>query len=335
MQRFFRHGMSEHEFNAMQTNRLPVSIFGSITNISQDRMADRRKLRPNLMITARFQFDHNTGMMLAERFHAVTQAGDFCLAGKRFDPATNLIYFGQRYYDPNLGRWLTPDPIGPSDSSNLYQYVFNNPYRYIDPNGESVLDFFVGLGEMIGGGVIFVGGGALEIVSYGGFSWGVGFTTSAGAALMVDGAVRVGSHATSTAQAMDSVVQSLRTSSVWNTTSTSLSYLNYSTVDAFEHTLWSKKENERHSSDESVSPPHRGDELGNDPAKAPKGYEWKGSGRPGSKEGSWVKGEGKTKEILRPDLDHPEPKGPHWDYISPKFPHGTRLYPDGSWEIKR
>ena len=65
-----------------------------------------------------------------------------------------------------------------------YQYVFNNPYRYIDPNGESVLDFFVGLGEMIGGGVFLVGGGALELVTYGGFTWGVGFTTSTGAALM-------------------------------------------------------------------------------------------------------------------------------------------------------
>ena len=57
--------------------------------------------------------------------------------GKRLD-ATGLIYFGQRYYDPNLSRWLTPDPAGPLDSSNLYQYVFNNPLAYLDPDGQFV-----------------------------------------------------------------------------------------------------------------------------------------------------------------------------------------------------
>ncbi len=236
----------------------------------------------------------------------------YAYAGKRFDPATNLIYFGQRYYDPNLGRWLTPDPIGPSDSSNLYQYVFNNPYRYIDPNGESVLDFFVGLGEMIGGGVIFVGGGALEIVSYGGFSWGVGFTTSAGAALMVDGAVRVGSHATSTAQAMDSVVQSLRTSSVWNTTSTSLSYLNYSTVDAFEYSMWRNKEG-------SVDPslPANPDEIAKKPG-------WKETTHPeAGKKGHRTFENGDTGEQIRHD------KGRDGETGHEAQDHYHHLKPDG------
>jgi hypothetical protein len=38
--------------------------------------------------------------------------------------------------DPNLDRWLTRDPIGPVNSSNLYQYVFNNPFVYRDPDGQ-------------------------------------------------------------------------------------------------------------------------------------------------------------------------------------------------------
>ena len=57
-------------------------------------------------------------------------------AGKRLDPELKLIYFGKRYYDPGMGRWLTQDPAGFVDSMNLYQYVFNNPLRYADPNGE-------------------------------------------------------------------------------------------------------------------------------------------------------------------------------------------------------
>ena len=54
---------------------------------------------------------------------------------KRIDYETGLIYFGQRYYDPDLGRWLTQDPVGFADSLNLYQYVWNNPLRYYDPDG--------------------------------------------------------------------------------------------------------------------------------------------------------------------------------------------------------
>ncbi len=39
-------------------------------------------------------------------------------------------------FSPNLGRWLTPDPIGfDGGDTNLYRYVMNNPVRYTDPSG--------------------------------------------------------------------------------------------------------------------------------------------------------------------------------------------------------
>lgn len=60
-------------------------------------------------------------------------------AGKRWDPELNLSYFGKRYYDSQLARWLTPDPMGFVDGTNLYQHLLNNPYGYIDPNGEFVV----------------------------------------------------------------------------------------------------------------------------------------------------------------------------------------------------
>ena len=58
-------------------------------------------------------------------------------AGKRKDEESGLIYFGQRYYDRELGRWLTPDPSGFSDGPNLYAYVLNNPCRFFDAFGLS------------------------------------------------------------------------------------------------------------------------------------------------------------------------------------------------------
>ncbi len=43
-----------------------------------------------------------------------------------------LIFFGKRFYDPALGRFLTPDPAGFADGPNLYIYVLNNPLRRLD-----------------------------------------------------------------------------------------------------------------------------------------------------------------------------------------------------------
>jgi RHS repeat-associated protein len=57
-------------------------------------------------------------------------------ASKRYDPELGLIYYGKRYYDPESARWLTTDPAGFIDSANLYQYLFNNPLHYFDPDGQ-------------------------------------------------------------------------------------------------------------------------------------------------------------------------------------------------------
>lgn len=52
--------------------------------------------------------------------------------GKRVDKETGLIYFGYRYYDPQVGRWIAPDPAGAVDGPNLYVFVHNNPVSYVD-----------------------------------------------------------------------------------------------------------------------------------------------------------------------------------------------------------
>ena len=57
-----------------------------------------------------------------------------------------------------------------------------------------------------------------------------------------------------------------------------------------------------------------------------KDFEWRGSGAPSTGKGSWYNP--KTKESLHPDLEHPEPYGPHWDYKTPDG-GGYRIFPDG------
>jgi RHS repeat-associated protein len=58
--------------------------------------------------------------------------------GKEED-LTGLYYYGARYYDPQIGRWIERDPRGGTVenpvSLNRYVYCFNNPLFYIDPDG--------------------------------------------------------------------------------------------------------------------------------------------------------------------------------------------------------
>lgn len=47
----------------------------------------------------------------------------------------NIVDFGYRFYRPDLGRWLTRDPIRESGGLNLYGYVGNNPVNNFDEYG--------------------------------------------------------------------------------------------------------------------------------------------------------------------------------------------------------
>jgi RHS repeat-associated protein len=59
--------------------------------------------------------------------------------GKPHDDRTGLTYFGARHYDPVIGRFMGVDPVGvdPGNihSFNRYAYANNNPYKYVDPDG--------------------------------------------------------------------------------------------------------------------------------------------------------------------------------------------------------
>ncbi|MGM0557012.1 MAG: RHS repeat-associated core domain-containing protein [Myxococcota bacterium] len=67
----------------------------------------------------------------------------FGYAGGLYDPATGLVRFGARDYDPDTGRWTASDPIGfAGGDGNLYAYVGANPVNLVDPSGLS--EFAVG-----------------------------------------------------------------------------------------------------------------------------------------------------------------------------------------------
>jgi len=64
---------------------------------------------------------------------------EFLYAGKIYDGSTGFYYFGARYYDPTIGRFVTQDSYSgvraDPQSLNRYVYARDNPMKFIDPNG--------------------------------------------------------------------------------------------------------------------------------------------------------------------------------------------------------
>jgi RHS repeat-associated protein len=82
-------------------------------------------------------------------------AGRFGFAGREWDSDTGLYYNRARYYDPELGRFISADPIGfDGGDFNLYRYAANRPVSATDPLGTvtaveyAVLDAAAKLGDI-------------------------------------------------------------------------------------------------------------------------------------------------------------------------------------------
>lgn len=81
--------------------------------------------------------DSATGQTPREKTH-------YRFTGKYLDDSTGLYYYGARYYDPDLGRFISPDPLYLADperctgnplACSLFAYANNNPMSFIDPTG--------------------------------------------------------------------------------------------------------------------------------------------------------------------------------------------------------
>jgi RHS repeat-associated protein len=88
----------------------------------------------------------------------------FGFTGQRFEAALGIYDYGARWYDPALGRFLSPDPLVPEPGDpralDRYAYVLNNPLNLVDPTGQfwaelwgGFTSFFGGLGSAIGSGL--------------------------------------------------------------------------------------------------------------------------------------------------------------------------------------
>ena len=121
---------------------------------------------------------------------------DCLFTGQLFDKSTNLYYYNARYYDPELGRFITPDIMvqAPYDAQSLnrYGYCHNNPIIYSDPTGHFWFLAAVIVGAVLGGVSAGINGqpiweGVLKgaiggaLVSCGGAAFGVWGAVAGGA----------------------------------------------------------------------------------------------------------------------------------------------------------
>ncbi len=85
-----------------------------------------------------------------------TTALDLRLPGQQLQAETGLHQNWMRDYDPMLGRYLQPDPIGLDGGPNVYSYVGQDPLNYVDPSGELAWLIPVvryGVPALVGGGI--------------------------------------------------------------------------------------------------------------------------------------------------------------------------------------
>ncbi len=84
-----------------------------------------------------------SGQMPGRSYNIAMTGNQYKFSGKELDEEGGLdwYYFGARYYDPAIGRWMIVDPLaGKYPSLSSYNYVANNPIRSIDPYGRSIFD---------------------------------------------------------------------------------------------------------------------------------------------------------------------------------------------------
>jgi RHS repeat-associated protein len=106
-------------------------------------------------LAAKYRYDpfgnttHNSGTLAS--------ANAYRFSSKAVQPSSGLYYYGYRFDDPYLQRWLSRDPLGEQGGHNLYGFVSNNPVSKSDASGlaadeSNPLDFianFYGLGQAI------------------------------------------------------------------------------------------------------------------------------------------------------------------------------------------
>jgi RHS repeat-associated protein len=81
-------------------------------------------------VVARYLYDPYGNLL--GKWGALADANRYRFSSKEIHPNSGLYYYGFRFYEPNLQRWLNRDPIGERGGVNLYGFVGNRTVDQVD-----------------------------------------------------------------------------------------------------------------------------------------------------------------------------------------------------------
>jgi RHS repeat-associated protein len=91
-------------------------------------------------VANRYDYDSFGNIEQATRIETVVNP--FGFTARERDAESGLMFYRARYYDPQLGRFISEDPIGfEGEDLNLYRYVGNLPTIFADPSGQSFIEW--------------------------------------------------------------------------------------------------------------------------------------------------------------------------------------------------
>jgi RHS repeat-associated protein len=155
-----------------------VTSTGAIAYYLQDRLHHVAAVVASTatQTTERYRYDPYGGLEIATNAGGLKSSSSvgagFTFTGQYWDKDVGLYYYKNRWYSPDLGRFVTQDPSGYVDGMNLYQYVKSMPTMAGDLMGLYGLSDFgkdaLGLAQGVGHGVVntagFLGGAAGSVV---------------------------------------------------------------------------------------------------------------------------------------------------------------------------
>ena len=101
---------------------------------------------------AEYSYDAWGKCTIKTNVSGIATINPFRYRGYYYDTETELYYLNARYYDPEVGRFISIDAIeylSPETTNglNLYAYCLNNPVMYMDPAGTSWASFWSSVGN--------------------------------------------------------------------------------------------------------------------------------------------------------------------------------------------